>query len=128
VETADVLLARERRVKMREKGITRVSSKDLHKIKDLTDWKRVDAMTEEDIERAAASDPDAPMTTAADWVNAKIVWPQGKEPVTIRIDKDVLNWFRKHGRGYQSRMNAVLRSFVEAHKHTRSRRTASARK
>jgi uncharacterized protein (DUF4415 family) len=113
---------------MREKGITRVSSKDLHKIKDLTDWKRVDAMTEEDIERAAASDPDAPMTTAADWVNAKIVWPQGKEPVTIRIDKDVLNWFRKHGRGYQSRMNAVLRSFVEAHKHTRSRRTASARK
>jgi hypothetical protein len=51
---------------LRPKGVTRVSSKDLHKMKDLTDWKRVDAMTEEDIERAAASDPAAPMTTAAD--------------------------------------------------------------
>jgi uncharacterized protein (DUF4415 family) len=98
---------------------------DHDSIKSMTDWKRVDAMTEEDIERAAASDPDAPMTTAADWVNAKIVWPEGKEPVTIRIDKDVLNWFRKQGRGYQSRINAVLRSFVEAQKHTRSGRTAS---
>jgi uncharacterized protein (DUF4415 family) len=94
-------------------------------MKDLTDWKRLDAMTEEDIERAAASDPDAPMTTAADWVNAQIVWPEGKEPLTIRLDKDVLNWFRKQGRGYQSRINAVLRSFVEAQKHTRTRPAAA---
>jgi uncharacterized protein (DUF4415 family) len=101
---------------MREKGITRVSFKDLHKMKDLTDWKRVNAMTEEDIERAAASDPDAPMTTEADWANAKVVWPPGKEPVTIRIDKDILEWFRERGRGYQSRINAVLRAFVEAQK------------
>jgi uncharacterized protein (DUF4415 family) len=85
-------------------------------MKDLTDWKRVRAMTEEDIQRAAASDPDAPMTTEADWANAKVVWPSGKEPVTIRIDKDILEWFRKRGRGYQSRINAVLRAFVEAQK------------
>lgn len=101
---------------MKEKGITRVSFKDLHKMKDLTDWKRVRAMTEEDIQRAAASDPDAPMTTEADWANARVVWPAGKEPVTIRIDKDILEWFRKRGRGYQSRINAVLRAFVEAQK------------
>lgn len=102
---------------MREKGITRVAFKDLHKMKDLTNWKRVEAMTEEDIERAAASDPDAHMTTPEFWANAKMVWfgPK-KEPVTIRIDKDILQWFRKRGRGYQSRINAVLRAFVEAQK------------
>ncbi len=94
-------------------------------MKDLTDWKRVDAMTEEDIERAAASDPDAHMTTPEFWANAKLVWPAGKEPVTIRIDKDILEWFRKRGRGYQSRINAVLRAFVEAQKPARSRPRAA---
>ena len=39
---------------MKEKNITRIALKDLYKLKSLTDWKRVDAMTEEDIERAAA--------------------------------------------------------------------------
>jgi uncharacterized protein (DUF4415 family) len=73
-------------------------------------------MTDEDIERAAASDPDAQMTTKEYWANAKLIWPAQKEPVTIRIDKDVLAWFRKRGRGYQSRINAVLRAFVEAQK------------
>jgi uncharacterized protein (DUF4415 family) len=101
---------------MKEKNITRVAMRDLHKMKDLTDWDRVNAMTEEDIERAAASDPDAHMTTPEFWANAKLVWIGKKEPVTIRIDKDILAWFRKRGRGYQSRINAVLRAFVEAQK------------
>ncbi len=102
---------------MKEKGITRVSLKDLHKMKSLTDWKRVDAMTDEDIERAVASDPDTWIPTGAEWANAKLVWfgPK-KEPVTIRIDKDILEWFRERGRGYQSKINAVLRAFVEAQK------------
>jgi uncharacterized protein (DUF4415 family) len=95
-------------------------------MKDLTDWKRLKAMTDEDIARAAASDPDAPMTTAADWANAKVVWPPGKEPITIRIDKDILAWFRKRGRGYQSKINAVLRAYIDAQKPQRksSARTA----
>jgi uncharacterized protein (DUF4415 family) len=108
---------------MKEKGITRVSLKDLHKMKGLTDWKRVDAMTEEDIQRAAASDPDAPMTTAADWANARVVWPAGKEPICI--DNDIVEWFRKQGHGYQSRINAVLRTFVERHKQSRKPRRAT---
>jgi len=94
-------------------------------MKDLSDWKRVDAMTDEDIERAVASDPDTWIPGEADWANAKVVWPSGKEPVTIRIDKDILEWFRKRGRGYQSRINAVLRAFVEAQKP--KRKAAAAR-
>jgi uncharacterized protein (DUF4415 family) len=100
---------------MREKGITRISSKDLHKIKDLTDWPRVLAMTEEDIQRAAASDPDAPMTTEADWKNARMVWPDGKEKILIAIDRDIVQWFGNLGLDYGSKINDVLRAHVEAH-------------
>jgi len=50
------------------------------------------------------------------WENAKIVVPPGKERITFRVDRAVLEYFRKDGPGYQTRMNAVLRSFVEAHR------------
>ena len=50
------------------------------------------------------------------WENAKIVAPPGKERITFRVDREVLAYFRKDGPGYQTRMNAVLRSFVEAHR------------
>ena len=50
------------------------------------------------------------------WENAKIVAPPGKERITFRVDREVLEYFRKDGPGYQTRMNAVLRSFVEAHR------------
>ncbi len=50
------------------------------------------------------------------WENAKIVAPPGKERITFRVDREVLEFFRKDGPGYQTRMNAVLRSFVEAHR------------
>jgi len=73
-------------------------------------------MTEEEIERNAADDPDNPPWTDEDWANARVVWPQGKAPVTLRIDKDILHWFKRQGRGYQTRINAVLRAFVEAQK------------
>ena len=42
--------------------------------------------------------------------------PQPKETMTIRLDADVLEWFRKQGKGYQTRINAVLRSYMRAHK------------
>jgi uncharacterized protein (DUF4415 family) len=46
--------------------------------------------------------------------NTKLVMPAGKRQVTLRIDADVLDWFRAQGKGYQSRMNAVLRAYVAA--------------
>lgn len=79
-----------------------------------TDWVRVDALTDQDIQAAAAADPDIAPTTPLDWADARLVRSQGKEPVTLRLDRDVLTWFRRQGRGYQTRINAVLRAFVEA--------------
>ena len=60
---------------------------------------------------------DIPELTDDFWTNARVRFPsEGKERLTIRIDEEVVEWFRSQGRGYQSKMNAVLRSFYEAHK------------
>jgi uncharacterized protein (DUF4415 family) len=86
-------------------------------MKSQTDWERVRALTDEDIDRAIADDPDAaPNWTAEEWARARVVWPQGKAPVTLRLDNDIIAWFKHQGRGYQTRINAVLRAFVEAQK------------
>ena len=54
------------------------------------------------------------------WRAARVVVPPGKKSVHLRVDADVLAWFRAQGRGYLTRMNAVLRSYMEAHKHDRT--------
>lgn len=104
---------------MREKGITRVSSKDLHKMKDLTDWDALRAMTDEDIERAVASDPDTWIPTEDEWANARVVWPAGKEPISIRVDREIVQWFGHRGLDYGAEINAVLREYIEAQQHPR---------
>jgi uncharacterized protein (DUF4415 family) len=93
-------------------------------MKSETDWARVDALTDEDIERAVADDPDQSFWTDEDWANARVVWPQGKAPVTLRLDRDIIAWFKLHGSGYQTRINAVLRGFVEAQKAKAQKETA----
>ena len=72
------------------------------------------AMSEAEIRARARSDPDADLTPADFWKGAELAQlvPGGKDQVTLRIDRDVLSWFKKTGRGYQSRMNAVLRHFM----------------
>ena len=50
------------------------------------------------------------------WKRAKVVMPQGKTSVHLRIDSDVFDWFKHQGEGHLTRMNAVLRSYVDAHK------------
>ena len=49
-----------------------------------------------------------------DWANVKVAWPQAKQAISLRIDQDILGWFRDGGPGYQTRMNAGLRAFVDA--------------
>jgi uncharacterized protein (DUF4415 family) len=75
---------------------------------------RLRAMTDAEIERAVSEDPDTFIPDAAWMANARVVLPAVKEVVTLRLDPDVLAWFRQDGRGYQTRINAVLRAFVEA--------------
>jgi uncharacterized protein (DUF4415 family) len=81
-----------------------------------TDWQRLASMTEVQIDRAARSDPDAQPTDLDFWKDAKVTMPERKHPVTLRLDRDVLEWFKAQGRRYQSRMNAVLRSYMQAHR------------
>ena len=82
-----------------------------------TDWKRVDALTDGQIRKAVESDPDAAPIADAEWFRrAKVVIPEPKQPLSIRLDRDVLDWFQRHGKGYQTRINAVLRAYVEAHR------------
>lgn len=47
------------------------------------------------------------------WERAKVVKPTSKKAISLRVDLDVLEWFKSQGKGYQSLMNAVLRSYVE---------------
>ena len=81
-----------------------------------SDWARAAAMTSEDIEADIASDPDE-AGMVVDWDSVSIELPKPKDELHMRIDRDVLDFFRKTGRGYQSRINAVLRSYVEPARH-----------
>jgi uncharacterized protein (DUF4415 family) len=83
-----------------------------------TDWSRINALTDEDIERMAEADIDNPVTEEKDWANAFIGLPPLKTPVNAKFDVDVVAWFKSQGRGYQTRMNAVLRKYMEAHRKT----------
>ncbi|MDY7001338.1 MAG: BrnA antitoxin family protein [Thermodesulfobacteriota bacterium] len=79
-----------------------------------TDYKRLDAMSDEQALRKAADDPDARPTDAKFWADAEFVEPQAKKvPIHIRLNPDVVKWFKKAGPGYQGRINRVLETYVE---------------
>lgn len=80
-----------------------------------TDWRRVDAQEDKDIDLS-----EHPELTAEQF--ARAVVRKGLKPValpkrqvTLRIDADVLAWFKRQGKGYQSRINALLREYMKAH-------------
>lgn len=82
--------------------------------KSKTDWKRVDAMRDEDIDFS-----DNPEATVEDFARGivhlgfKPLPP--KEQITLRLDADVLEWFRERGAGYQTQINALLRAYMNEH-------------
>ncbi len=75
-----------------------------------TDWKRVDATKDSDIDYS-----DIPRLSPDFFANA-ILWPGRKKQITLRLDPDVIAFFRKTGKGYQTTINAVLRKYVEGSK------------
>ena len=80
-----------------------------------TDWAAVKAMTEEELEASIAVDPDD-IHEPIDWSQALEGMPPRKRDIHIRLDEDVLDWFRQAGRGYQTRINSVLRAFMQSRK------------
>ncbi len=78
-----------------------------------SDWKRLRSMTDAQIRAAVAKDPDINPTDEAFWAKAEVVMPRPKKTVTIRLDADLLDWLRCD-RGYQTRINAILRAYMNA--------------
>lgn len=103
------------------KNIVRISLEDamakVSRGESQTDWARLAAMTEEEIEANAQSDADNPPISDALLAAGKLVMPpeENKVPISFRVDPDILAYFKQDGRGYQSRMNAALRAWIIAH-------------
>lgn len=100
----------------KEKNIRRFSSTELEERRargeSRTDLDRVRAKTEEQLERDIASDPDF-NDMPEDWYkSAEAVMPVSKKLLSLRLDADIVDWFKQQGPGYQTRINAVLRAFV----------------
>jgi len=85
-------------------------------VKGQTNWARIRALSDSDV----SVTKDAPSTTPEDWVDAiahrGLPVPSRKTQIALRVDDDVLAWFKRQGPRYQTRMNAVLKAFRDAHK------------
>lgn len=82
-------------------------------IKSQTDFERLDKMKDEDIDLN-----DAPEITPEMFAKAVVrrgLKPRTKKQVTLRIDSDVLEWYKKQGRGYQTKINLLLRAYMNEH-------------
>ena len=77
--------------------------------KSRTDWGYLASESDKGIDFS-----DIPRLGPAFWRKTRLRLPQKKDSVTLRLDHDVLTWFRRSGQGYQTRINAVLRSYIEA--------------
>ena len=87
--------------------ITRTTSRSQAKGK--TDFKRLRRMRDADID-----DSDIPRLDKSFWKTTKLTMPEPKDRLTIRVDHDVVEWLKKAGSGYQTRINAILRSYMNA--------------
>ena len=88
---------------MTEKPITKASKADLLAMKD----------------RSRRDAPEGPSLGPDFWKRARVVLPDGpKKQLTLRLDAEMVAWFKAQGRGYQTRMNAVLRSYYEVHRNS----------
>ncbi len=86
---------------MKKKNITKLSTDEVMKSKD---------RTRSNAQEGLSLGPGF-------WKKANVVYPESpKRQLTVRLDADMVDWFKQKGRGYQTRMNAVLRSYYEAHK------------
>ena len=81
-----------------------------------TDWERVDGLTDQEIERSVCDDPDAPALADENWfAGATLVIPKPKEQISIRLDRDVVEHFRRDP-SYEARINDILRGAMEREK------------
>ena len=68
-------------------------------------------------DKTSANAPEAESLGPEFWKSARVVMPNGKTSIHLRLDNDVVDWFKAGGKGHLTRMNAVLRAYVETQKH-----------
>jgi len=78
-----------------------------------TDISRLDATTDADVERLVSDDA----SMVPDWTRAKLVLPEAKRSVHLRLEREVVEYFRAQGKGHIARMQAVLKAYVQANTH-----------
>lgn len=100
---------------MSENTTTTVSTDELDNMDSQTDWEALQAKTDADIQRDIAADSDAHELDTNWFQIARAVIPSSeKKRITIRLDEDIVAYFKRGGDGYQSRINDVLKTFVIA--------------
>ncbi len=80
-----------------------------------TDWKRVDALSDKDIDKSDVPEV-SPEMFARGLVRRGLKPTSRKQQLTIRVDGDVLDWYKRQGHGYQAKINSLLRAYMDAHK------------
>ncbi|HUL11433.1 MAG TPA: BrnA antitoxin family protein [Methylococcaceae bacterium] len=80
-----------------------------------TDWRKVDAVMEEELERLIAEDEDE-RDLRPDWMRAQLVIPEAKQSVHLRLEQEVIAFFKSQGKGHIARMQAVLKAYADAHR------------
>ena len=86
---------------------------------DRTNWNKIDAVSGTQLEASIRADVDD-VRGEPDWMEAIVGIPAPKDHINIRIDHDVLQWFRSNGKGYQTLMNNVLRAFFQTRQQRQS--------
>ena len=94
---------------MSEMNIVRYTIDELRRLKGRTDWARLRAEEAEGIEPELDDEE-----IGIEWSEARLVIPEPKKAISLRLDVDVLNHFKAQGPGYQTRINAVLRAYKNA--------------
>jgi uncharacterized protein (DUF4415 family) len=72
-----------------------------------TDYKKINKLSDNEINYS-----DIPETDEEFWSDAQVLFPSKKTHLSIRLDDDIISWFKQFGRGYQTKINAVLRSYI----------------
>lgn len=78
--------------------------------KSRTDWERLAKMSDKDSDTSEIAELDEEF-----FRNAQVHLPVGKQLISLRLDRDVLDWFKQQGKGYQTKINAILRAYIHAH-------------
>jgi len=102
--------------------ITKTTASDLREERQKrgtkTNWARLDALTDQEIEAQAIADYEEsgyPDFDGPSWAGLPPGIGVPKKQLTVRIDQDVIDWYKAQGKSYQTRMNAVLRHYMERH-------------